>query len=274
MEDQNSTKYIAAARIDQKENKLITIEKGLIADIPAVDLVTGIITYATQTTVGSFYLLDPKEFWAPRKKEIRFPSDYPKVPERGWKPVMVVNPEDGYLYTHYFYGDLVRIDPKTYEAKLIHKTPQGGCRGMTFIPQEPNILYLSFVDNAGVNAHAVCSIDVSAAEPGKTFKKLSGATGGFRDGPLDAAQFKNPSQMMSDSDGNIYIADDGNHCIRRITPDKIVETVLGFPQTPGFKDGGKEEALFKNPTGIGIGKDGAVYVADNGNCRVRKLTIN
>ena len=72
----------------------------------------------------------------------------------------------------------------------------------------------------------------------------------------------------------MYIADKDNHCIRRISPEGMVETVLGVPGTSGYKDGSKKEALFNQPTGIGIGKDGSVYVADWGNFRVRKLTIN
>jgi len=72
----------------------------------------------------------------------------------------------------------------------------------------------------------------------------------------------------------MYIADSGNHCIRRITLEGMVETVLGMPGTAGWKDGGKEEALFNNPTGLGIAEDGTVYVADFDNNRVRKLSIN
>jgi DNA-binding beta-propeller fold protein YncE len=54
----------------------------------------------------------------------------------------------------------------------------------------------------------------------------------------------------------------------------MVETVLGIPGTPGWKDGGKKDALFQNPSGIAVKSDGTVYVADYGNCRVRKLSIN
>ena len=50
--------------------------------------------------------------------------------------------------------------------------------------------------------------------------------------------------------------------------------MLGVPGKSGWKDGTKEEALFKYPRGIGISKDGSVYVADFGNRRVRKLSIN
>jgi hypothetical protein len=54
----------------------------------------------------------------------------------------------------------------------------------------------------------------------------------------------------------------------------MVETVLGMPGSPGWKDGTKEEALFREPYGIGINQDGDVYVGDWGNGRLRKLSIN
>jgi hypothetical protein len=54
----------------------------------------------------------------------------------------------------------------------------------------------------------------------------------------------------------------------------MVETVLGMPGTSGWKDGGKNEALFNLPRGLGISSDGSIYVADLGNARVRKLSIN
>src|SRR5690606_41924308 len=112
-------------------------------------------------------------------------------------------------------------------------------------------------------------------EPAKPFMKLSDSVaGGHRDGKLGVAKIINPVQIFCDADGIIYVADRSNHCIRRITPDNMVETVLGMPGTAGWKDGGKEEALFNNPTGIGISSDGSVYVADFDNNRVRKLSIN
>jgi streptogramin lyase len=100
------------------------------------------------------------------------------------------------------------------------------------------------------------------------------SSGGHRDGEISIAQFRNPSQIFCDNDGNMYVADSDNHCIRRITPELMVETVLGMPGTAGWKDGGRQEALFNHPRGIGIAQDGSVYVADNGNNRLRKLSIN
>jgi DNA-binding beta-propeller fold protein YncE len=53
----------------------------------------------------------------------------------------------------------------------------------------------------------------------------------------------------------------------------MVETVVGIPGVAGWKDGGKEDALFNQPYGVGVDKDGTVYIADYNNCRIRKLAI-
>ncbi|WP_229717331.1 IPT/TIG domain-containing protein [Parapedobacter defluvii] len=260
------------ARIDEEANELITVARDVVANVPAADPLTGVISFPTETTVGSFYTLDPQEFWAPRIREMKWPATGDR-PDAGWKHCMVFNPDDGFIYTRYYYGHIVKINPRTYEVETIYKTEQGDSYGLTFNPLTPNILYISFFGNAGVNANSICSIDVT--DPENTFKKLTGSTsGGHRDGRLEVAQFRNPEQIFCDADGNIYVADRSNHCIRRITPEGLVETVLGMPGTAGWRDGGKEEALFNNPTGIGISSDGSVYVADFDNNRVRKLSVN
>ena len=101
-----------------------------------------------------------------------------------------------------------------------------------------------------------------------------GATSGHRDGNVSEAMFKNPCGIWQDSDDNIYVADEYNHCIRRITPENQVETVLGIPGTSGWKDGSKELALFNRPRGLCIDQNNDIYVCDYGNSRIRKLSIN
>jgi DNA-binding beta-propeller fold protein YncE len=144
---------------------------------------------------------------------------------------------------------------------------------MVFHPLQPTILYLSFWSNSGSLANSICSLDIT--DPEGTFQKLSGATsGGFRDGELETAQFRAPGQIFFDAEGNLYIADSGNHCIRRLnTTTNMVETVIGIPGTAGWKDGGKDEALFNTPRGITVGLDGSVYVSDFESARLRKLAI-
>ena len=260
------------ARIDETKNELITVARNVIGNVPAADPETGVITFPTETTIGSYYSLDPKEFWGPRIREMKWPP-VGDIPPNGWKHSMVVNPTDGFIYTRYNQGYIVKINPRTYEVETIFRTQTGDSFGLAFNPLTPNILYISFLGNAGVNANSICSIDVT--NPTTTFKKLSGSTGGgHRDGKLEVAQFRSPEQIFCDADGNMYVADAGNHCIRRINSEGLVETVLGMPGTAGWRDGGKEDALFNSPSGIGISKDGSVYVADFGNNRVRKLSIN
>ena len=259
-------------RIDQATGQveIVVPENG---NVPCVDPMTNIITIPTETTVGSYVSLDPAEMWSPRQRELIWPAGY-AVPEYGYKHSMVVNPDDGCIYTRYYYGDIIKINPRTYEVTPIYKTAPGNSYGLTFNPKHPNILYLSFFNDAGAMANSIASIDVT--DPENTYHRLtsSNTSGGHRDGELSRAQFHNPCQIYCDAEGYMYIADKNNHCIRRISPEGMVETVLGVPGTSGYKDGSKKEALFNQPTGIGIGKDGSVYVADWGNFRVRKLTIN
>lgn len=267
-------KSFAITRIDEERNEMVMlIPPKMIGNVPCADPNTGIITVPTETTPGSFISMNPMEFWAPRIREMKFPEGYP-IPQYGYKHCMVVNPADSAIYTRYYYGDIVKIHARSYELSPIYKTPLGDSYGLTFNPLHPNILYISFWDNAGDLANSICTVDVT--DPERTFRRVSSSntSGGHRDGKLENAQFLRPAQIFCDKDGNIYVADSGNHCIRRITPDNMVETVLGMPGAAGWKDGTKEDALFNQPRGIGISQDGTVYVADFGNARIRKLTIN
>lgn len=272
----NSDRNLFLCRLNEEENVFVRLQQGaLITNIPCADPVTGVISAATESTIGSFITCAPTEYWAPRPREMKWLSTLNR-PINGWKHCMVINPSDGYIYTRWNGGQIVRVHQQTLDAEVIALTDRGDSYGLTFRPKEPNILYMSFDSNAGVNANSICSIDVSATDPASTFRRLSSPSsgGGHRDGDLSVAQFKKPYQIFCDLDGFIYVADMGNHCVRRITPENQVETVLGIPGVPGWKDGTRDEALFKNPMGIAILGDGTVYVGDNGNGRLRKLSVN
>ncbi|MFN3587967.1 MAG: hypothetical protein ACK4UP_01210, partial [Spirosomataceae bacterium] len=104
-----------------------------------------------------------------------------------------------------------------------------------------------------------------------TVSTLAGGAEGFADGVGTAAQFNLPSGVAMDTQGNIYVADQLNHRIRKITPAGVVTTIAGSG-TAGFADGVGTNAQFSRPFGITLDTQGNVYVADRGNQCIRKIT--
>ncbi|MFI5161292.1 MAG: gliding motility-associated C-terminal domain-containing protein [Sphingobacteriales bacterium] len=96
---------------------------------------------------------------------------------------------------------------------------------------------------------------------------------GSADGNGATASFNMPNGVALDGSGNIYVADYGNHIIRKITPAGIVTTLAGNGQ-PGSTDGAGPVASFRYPTGVAVDVTGNVYVADGGNGLIRKITSN
>lgn len=140
-------------------------------------------------------------------------------------------------------------------------------------------------------------------------KTLAGGNaGGYIDGTGTGAAFRNPTGLAVDEQGNLYVADTNNGCIRKVTTSGQVTTFISGLKEPtglfyrsqtlyiaesgshrilaakngdltvlaggreeGFADGTAAEALFSNPQGITVSDDGIIYIADTGNAAVRKL---
>ncbi len=104
---------------------------------------------------------------------------------------------------------------------------------------------------------------------------LSVLAGGPREGLADglgaAAAFHTPSGLAVDRLGNVYVADTGNHAIRKVTPQGQVSTVAGNGQ-PGWRDGPGAQAQFNGPMGVAVDEaTGKLYVADSYNDRLRVI---
>lgn len=100
-------------------------------------------------------------------------------------------------------------------------------------------------------------------------------TAGFGgdNGTATSANLNEPSGIAVDASGNLYIADEGNHRIRKVTTGGIITTVAGNG-TAGFggDNGAATSANLANPKGVAVDGQGTLYIADYGNQRIRKVT--
>jgi mucin-19 len=99
---------------------------------------------------------------------------------------------------------------------------------------------------------------------------FAGSSAGSANGTGTNATFNAPRGVTVDSEGNVYVADGGNNCIRKITPEGVVTTLAGG--TSGSLNGTGTNARFWNPQGVAVDSSGNIYVADRSNNRIRKIT--
>ena len=95
---------------------------------------------------------------------------------------------------------------------------------------------------------------------------------GTADGTGKAASFKMPFSIALDSTGNIFVADTGNHTIRKVSASGVVTTLAGIGGLTGSADGAGSDARFNEPSGVAVDGVGNVFVADRYNHAIRKIT--
>jgi sugar lactone lactonase YvrE len=100
---------------------------------------------------------------------------------------------------------------------------------------------------------------------------LAGSAAGFLDSLSgSSAQFDAPTSLAVDGGGSVYVADQNNHRIRKITAGGVVTTVAGSG-VAGSSEGTGIAAEFDSPDGVVVASDGTLYVADTGNNRIRRI---
>lgn len=104
-----------------------------------------------------------------------------------------------------------------------------------------------------------------------TLAGLAGSSGSV-DGTGSAARFARPGGVAADASGNLYVADEYNHTIRKVTASGAVTTLAGLAGSWGSADGTGSGARFRYPAGVAVDASGNVYVADQGNHTIRKVT--
>ncbi len=95
---------------------------------------------------------------------------------------------------------------------------------------------------------------------------------GSGNGQGQSSTFGNPTGLVMDKQGNLYVADHLTHIIRKISPTGFVSTIAGKPYTPGAEDGTGSNARFYRPYGITLDLDENIIVADEWNHLIRKVS--
>lgn len=100
----------------------------------------------------------------------------------------------------------------------------------------------------------------------------SGRSGGI-DGSATTASFDVPTGIVADKSGNLYVSDEEGCTLRKVDAQGNVSTLAGSAGQCGFADGVGIQARFNSPRGMAIDSGtGNLYVADNGNHIIRKVT--
>lgn len=218
-----------------------------------------------------YFTFDPGEAWMPKQRSI-LPAGVGKTPFTfSTAHSLAAHPVTGELYTRYFEsGHLIKVDPVTKEGELVFQTPTASDSYLVFDPVNPNILYIAYH-----HLHCIGKYDLVKKEH-TIFAGRSG-TSGWADGRVEDARFNQPNQLIVAPNGNLYVADRRNHCIRMITLDDegggMVSTIIGKGGVAGYQDGNPEDALFNEPRGVAVAPDGTIYITDLGNNVIRKLTV-
>ncbi len=109
---------------------------------------------------------------------------------------------------------------------------------------------------------------------GNTAVFAGGGNTAFGDfGPAVEARLNHPTAVAVDAEGAVYIADRDNHRVRRVSPEGTIETVAGTGMAGDSGDfGPATRASLNTPVAVAVDHAGNLYIADQGNHRIRMVT--
>lgn len=197
----------------------------------------------------------------------------PRLQATFWSPVDLVFDKDGNLYVTEEHGIRKISKDGTVSRLAGHFAGFNGFvdnpvgtqaefnlpHGIAYGPDDH--LYVADYRN-----HAIRKVSLSGAV---TTLAGSGAAG-FADAAGRNAQFNWPVDVAVDAQGNVFVADNLNHRIRKLTPEGLVSTYAGSA-TFGFKEGVGTDAVFRDPHGIAIDEQGNLFVTDKENHEIRRI---
>jgi PKD repeat protein len=116
-------------------------------------------------------------------------------------------------------------------------------------------------------------VNASNGQAVTTYAGKTTFVGGHKDGTLGVAEFNEPVDAVFDANGNLYVSDFANDCIRKITSTHV-STLCGSPGNEGSANGTGSAARFYAPSGICLETSNTILVADKNNNAIRRVNIS
>jgi len=166
-------------------------------------------------------------------------------------------------------GNLYLADARATGA--LKRTPQGEVTALAVsgrsVAADPRGGAYYAWNTSVYRVDAANKVTLTAGAAAGTIGELTGDGG-----PAETARLLSPSAVAYDRDGNLYIADERAHRIRRVTRSGVITTIAGTGKAAFSGDGGQaSKAGLNAPRGLAFDADGYLYVADSGNHAIRKI---
>ncbi len=158
----------------------------------------------------------------------------------------------------YTYTDAVMRDVVESRGELWRHDSELATRSPDLVPRLPDL-------STGIEKKKS-----AAEEAAESLREKNSATVST----LAAANFLLPAGVATDAEGDLYVADYGNHIIRRITVSGTVTTFAGEVGQIGTVDGARTTARFNYPLGLAVDLAENIYISDSENQTIRKISAS
>lgn len=177
---------------------------------------------------------------------------------------------------------LLLVQPAGAQQDIITTAIGGGPNGIPAVQadlNDPTSVYLDSAGNyyfAAYSQNRVFKVDTSGIITVVAGLGVAGYAGDGVPGSAGNALLNGPVGVAVDSTGNVYISDYNNFVIRKVDTSKTITTIAGIQGACAYNGDGSPATSFElcHPAGLTVDTTGNLFIADQGNCRIRKLVLS